>query len=657
MEVFEVGVEKDHIERLAKAKPLNAISELIWNAYDASASKVEVEFQEGQLVKLELIRVKDNGKGIPFEQAQATFASLGGSWKQKQRRTVEGRAIHGFKGLGRMKAFALGETVVWQSDCDGNHFSINGSLSDLKKFEVSDPIKAVRQGCIVEITDITRDWEIRAEHGFADQLRDVFALQLYEDTNFEIIYDGEKIDAAEAIWQVTPLPISITLEDGTQHHATLEIVEWRKSVTRKLLLCLPGRFSFHEMLPGIRARGFNFTAYLTADHFQVLADEDREDLVDLDPLSQAIIAEAKEAMRAHFRERETHRSRAKIDEWQREGVYPYSGQAKNPIDRNERQVFDVVALNLSDYSAEFENSPKNTQKLIFQLLKAAVETGPAMLPGLLAEVINLPLDRQEEMADLLHKTSLSSIIEAAKEVTNRLDFLKALQILIFDPKSKRQLLERSQLHQIIAQETWIFGEEYNLVNNDEDLTSVLRSHLKCLGQDRSKLAEEVGEKVLDAQGKNGIVDLMLSQRVPLPTDAKRHHLVVELKRPSQSVNEDVISQIKRYAQAVASDSRFKGLDVEWDFIAVSNDLSKGAKLDVTQPNRPKSLLVEYADPIIRVWAKTWGQIIQEAEGRLTFYRRRLDYQANEADALRYLRAVNPELLSEDVKNRIQELDN
>lgn len=655
MEVFEVGVEKDHIERLTKSKPLIAISELIWNAYDADASKVEVEFEDGQLVKLDLIRVKDNGTGIPFADAQDFFESLGGSWKQKKRRTEAGRAIHGLKGQGRMKAFALGQNVVWKSDCEGQHFSIRGSFADLKRFEISDPAKASRRGCIVEVSDLAKDWEIRAENGFADQIRDVFALQLYEDPNFEIVYDGEKIDAAESIWQVTPVPISVSLEDETILEAKLEIAEWRKSVDRKLLLCLPGRFTFHEMAPGIQARGFNFTGYLTADHFQTLADENREGLVDLDVPSQALIAAAKDAMRAHFREREAQRSRAKIVEWQKDGVYPYQGRAEDPIERNERQVFDVVALNLSDYSSEFENSPKKTQRLVFQLLKAAVETGPATLPGLLAEVINLPPERQEEMAGLLQKTSLSSIIEAAKEVTDRLDFLKAIQILVLDPKSKRQLLERSQLHRIIAQETWAFGEQFNLVNDDEDLTSVLRSHLKLLGQDRSELAPEIDEKVLDTEGKNGIVDLMLSQRVPLPSDEQRRHLVVELKRPSQPVNEDVISQIKRYAQAVAKDARFRDNDVEWDFLAVSNELSDGAKLDASQPNRPPGLVVEYANPTIRVWAKTWGQVFQEAEGRLTFYRRRLDYQANEANALDYLRGVNPELLSEEVLGRINEL--
>jgi len=655
MEVFEVGVEKDHIERLAKAKPINAISELIWNAYDADATEVRVEFEDGQLVQLGLVRVSDNGKGIPYDQAKEYFENLGGSWKQKTRRTENGRAIHGLKGQGRIKAFALGQTVSWRSDCDGRCFTIRGTANDLKTFQISDPAKATRRGCIVEITDVAKDFEIRGEHGFADRVRDVFALQLYEDRNFQIFYDGEEIDAADAIRQITPFPITARIDEEITYSATLDIVEWRRQVNRNLLLCLPGRFSFHEMPPGIQARGFNFTAYLTADHFQTLANEDREGLVELDGPSKALIDAAKDTMRAHFREREAQRSRDKIEEWRAAGVYPYIGQAEDPVERNERQVFDVVALNLSDYSNEFETSPKKTQLLVFQLLKAAVETGPAILPGLLAQVINLPPERQEEMASLLDKTSLTAIIEAAKEVTNRMDFLKALQVLVFDPTSKRQLLERTQLHRIIAQETWVFGEQFNLVNDDEDLTAVLRSHLRLLGTDRSELAPTVDEKVLDADGKNGIVDLMLSQRIPLPSDAKRQHLVIELKRPSQPVNDDVINQTKKYARAVAADHRFKDTTTEWDFVAISNSITPDAEVEATQKDRPVGMVADYPDLNARVWVKTWGQVLQEAEGRLTFYRRKLGYQANEAQALEYLRSVNPDLLSEEVRTRIAEL--
>ena len=45
MQKIVVKVENDHIERLTSGKPLLALSELIWNAYDADASKVTVDFE------------------------------------------------------------------------------------------------------------------------------------------------------------------------------------------------------------------------------------------------------------------------------------------------------------------------------------------------------------------------------------------------------------------------------------------------------------------------------------------------------------------------------------------------------------------------------------------------------------------------------------
>lgn len=654
MQQIEVKVENDHIQRITSARPLAAISELIWNAYDADATEVRVELEEGQLTRLGTITVTDNGTGIPLESIEGSFQKLGGSWKKTASRTTGGRLVHGEKGQGRFKAFALGETVAWISHHAGRRFSIFGRKADLKSFEVSDPTITTEQGCTVKIHDVVKDFEIWARDGFADRVRDVFALQLYDDPSFHIIYDGVKVDAREAIAAVTPYPI-LAEYSGRTIQADLDIVEWKKPVDRKLMLCLPGRFSFYEMPPGIQARGSEFTAYLTAEHFQELADDNTEGLVELDAESNALIEAAKAKLREHFRNKESERSRDKIQEWVDEKIYPYEGPATDSIEVNERQLFDVVALNLADFSTEFEKSPTRQKKLVLQLIKAAIETGASNLVSILEKVIDLPKARQEELAELLRKTYLTAVINAAKSVTDRLEFLKALQILVFDPQSKRQLLERSQLHRIIAQETWILGEQFNLMNDDEDLSAVLRSHVTLLGGERH--ASETTEPVLDAAGKAAIVDLMLSARVPTPTDHERKHLVVELKRPSQPINEDVLGQIKKYAKAVALDHRFKHNNVEWDFIAVSNSITPDAELEARQSGKPRGLVLELEDPIrVRVWAKTWGEVIQAAEGRLTFYKRRLEYQANDEQALSYLRTINTGYLSDAVKARIAELD-
>lgn len=654
MQQIEVHVENDHIERITSAKPLVALSELIWNAYDADARKVEVQLEQGQLTKLGLIRVIDDGVGIPLDEVENFFSRLGGSWKKSKFKTDGGRVIHGEKGQGRFKAFALGERVTWRSSSAGKRFSVWAQKSDLKNFAISNAQATEKHGCTVEIENVCRDFEIWAEDGFTAQVRDVFALQLYEDAGFTIVYDGEEIDARDAIANVQPYDLSVELEPGVTHDAKLEIVEWKRPIERKLMLCLPGRFSFYEMQPGIHARGFDFTAYLTADYFQKLVDDNTESLAELDHVSTALIDAAKTKMRQHFREREAERSRGKIQEWKDAKIYPYEGQAADPIEVNERQVFDVVALNLADYSNDFEKAPDKQKKLILQLVKAAVETGPSNLLSILQKVVDLPESRQDELADLLRKTSLTAVINAAKAVTDRLEFLRALQILVFDPESKKQLLERSQLHRIIAQETWVFGEQFNLSNDDQDLTAVLKAHLDLLGKDRDQLAPS--EPVLDADGKAAIVDLMLSCRVPTATDDERRHLVVELKRPSQPINEDVVGQVWKYAKAVALDHRFERSNVEWDFVAVSNSFTKGAELDARQANKPRGLVYELDEPKIRVWAKTWGEIVSEAEGRLTFFKRRLEYQATDEEALRYLRNIDADYLSDEVKARIAEIE-
>jgi hypothetical protein len=203
---------------------------------------------------------------------------------------------------------------------------------------------------------------------------------------------------------------------------------------------------------------------------------------------------------------------------------------------------------LTDNLPDFEKSNAKQKRVMFRLLKQAIEENSSALQTILAEVLDLPKDKQDELAELLRQTSLSAIISAAKIVADRLEFLTGLEHLLFDPVSKKQLLERRQLHRLLAPNAWLFGEEFNLTADDESLNTVLERHLAILGHP----AEDDGPVVRD-DGRQGIVDLMLSRVVPWLDVQKREHLVVELKRPKQPVDGKVLQQIKDYAVAVAAD--------------------------------------------------------------------------------------------------------
>jgi len=65
---YKVMVQEDYLERIANARPIQAIAELIWNGLDADATDVNVEVKSTKL-GMERVTVRDNGHGISYEEA------------------------------------------------------------------------------------------------------------------------------------------------------------------------------------------------------------------------------------------------------------------------------------------------------------------------------------------------------------------------------------------------------------------------------------------------------------------------------------------------------------------------------------------------------------------------------------------------------------
>lgn len=225
-----------------------------------------------------------------------------------------------------------------------------------------------------------------------------------------------------------------------------------------------------------------------------------------------------------------------------------------------------------------------------------------------------------------------------------MQFLAGLGDLLFDFENKKLLLERRQLHRILATSTWLFGEEYNLTVDDESLNSALARHLAILGRPATSAAP-----VLREDGSQGVLDLMLSRALPLPHHSRREHLVVELKRPSQPVDSKVLLQIKDYAFAVANDDRFRDTETTWRFVAVSNEVSASVEREATQKNRPRGLVYEDDGGKMTIWVYIWSQIIEDARGRLEFFRRALEYNATQESAREYLREVHATYIPDHLK--------
>jgi hypothetical protein len=647
LKTISVQVQGDHLETLARTRsPIDAVAEMIWNSLDADATLVQVSFESNAIGGLRAVRVLDNGLGLPYDEAVSAFEKLGGSWKKSAGRTRgKGRLLHGKQGKGRFRAFALGDTVEWKTRFADNGgitaYAITGRRASLATFEVGDARKTNgAPGTEVAISDLTKDHPSLRTTDAVETLSEQFALYLRQYPGITISYDGTRVDPAVVESSVADYDLPpVRLGDGREIGAVLTVIEWRAPSKRALFLCDAAGFTLHEMQPGIQAPGFSFTAYLKAEYMRELEAEGAFMLEELHPELKTVLAPAKEQLRTHFRRRAAEAAGALVEEWKRQDVYPYTGEPRDVIEEVERKVFDVVALNVNEYLPEFDAAGRKSKRLSFGLIREAIGSNPSALQRILGDVLELPKEKQEELAELLQRTSLEAIINASKIVADRLNFLTALELLVFDEPSRSTLRERTQLHRILADHTWIFGEEFNLSVDDQSLTSVLRAHLKHLGREPADQ-----EPVLRSDGTQGIVDLMLSRLVPQPKPDQREHLVVELKAPSVKIDNAAMLQLQSYAEAVAQDARFKDSGTKWVFWALSNELKESVRNTARQPGRPEGTYYEDPERRYTVWVKTWGQLVLECKARLQFFQNHLKYAADNESALAYLRAAHAKYL-------------
>lgn len=651
MAEYSVSAQPDHINKITSVRrPILALAELAWNAFDADASRVDILLEAGILGGLEAIEVSDDGWGMSPERAQKSFSGLGGSWKKLSTKTEhEGRLIHGKEGQGRFKALALGRVVEWfvvyPVGKDLHKYVIQILADSPNRFKISNVVPAEpgdRRGVRVRISEINREHPSLASERAVEELSQIFALYMRKYQTLTLFLNHSAIDPKSAELRSGEFSLApIRLADGSSHNALLEIVEWKVTADRRLYLCSQDGFPIDEMPPGIQAPRYNFTAYLKSEAFSVLASQGMTGVVEMDGISSAVIEAAKEKLRDYFRDRAEEEARGLVAQWKQEKIYPFAHDPRTEVEAVERQVFNIAALNVNSYLPKFSEADRKSKQLQLRLLRHAIETAPEEALHFLEEALELPAERRQELRLLLKRTTLANMISATKLITDRLEFLQGLRELVFASDFQKVVLERSQLHRVLAPNAWIFGEQYNISIDDQNLTSVLRKHIKIIGTD-----VVVDDPVRRVDGSDGIVDLMLSRCITLPGIAEREHLVVELKRPSIDIGSQEANQIESYAIAVAEDERFKDTSTRWEFWVIAKDMKADVRRRSEQANRPKGILYQDASQRITVWAKTWAQVIEDAHTRMRFFQNELGYTPDRDASLDHLKKVYAKHLGE-----------
>jgi hypothetical protein len=625
---------------------LDGIAELIWNAIDAEAHNIWVELGESNRAIVE-VRVTDDGHGIDFDTARREFGVFGDSWKATADRSKSGlRTLHGRAGRGRLSVFKHGGVAVWRSvsELSGQRerLSIAVAHDARANARLEEPTPTTETtGTTVTLSNFATVPTGIAGSQARDRLLTTFAIALSVQ-DVAISYAGRKLDVADVLVADEHIPFTA----GT-HDALLTVLEWERRIKPEgqLHLCDAHGMSRQALKADGESHGIPFTAYLRWPRMHEFDQQLAAARLEQGALGD-VVREADAQLQRALDRRRDHRRRQTIDRWKFDGHYPYDGEPASEAERVTRETFELVAI---EAAPVIDKSNAPARKLALQLLKETLEHNPHQLQRILQSVLTLDQDSIDRLDKLLGHTPLPRLIETTATIAERLEFIVALTELTTDKVRRKLLLERSQLHKIVAAEPWIFGEEYALATSDGGLTKVLKKHLVALGRAQ---ADDPTPEVLDIQGRRAIIDLQFSGEV-LNVDDHRTMLIVELKRPSVPIGDGELAQLRKYALAVIEEERFDLDRTSFDFWAVSTSISQSVRHQRIDSGPDKGEINMFPQLPIRIRVKTWGEILHTARHRLRFAQQQLDYHPTEEQAFAYLRREYAERLPAEVAGGVR----
>jgi hypothetical protein len=641
--LLEVGEPK--VRQFETKRPLAAVAELVWNALDANAIHVRLELNRTTMGAVEAITIADDGNGITPDQARESFREFGDTWKSGRTHTIgDLRILHGENGEGRLYALALGEHLTWDSVALVNGVAtrtvIECDRATPTRWEISDPEVAERDPGTIFTATVPQGKRLRALEAddAAHNLAARFAFYLLAYTEVQIEYDRKLLIPEELIERVDELALDLPSDysfEGTL--PVVRFVEWKSRTTdQKLLLCNAEGLALAEYGNKWSDAVVSFTPYLVWEAFNHRSMAEMHYLV---MEHSAILLATEQAIRQHLAKRHAEISGAIIDKLKDEGIYPYDLTDSSPVKMVERQTFDLVVTVARD-ALPPKGAPR---KLSVGLIQAALEHDPSDLHDILEDALSLDDNEKQRLSRLLDKTSLANVISAASTVVDRLSFIGGIRKILSDAVLRVELREVDQLHPMVAQNLWLFGEEWNLARTEVGLTSALAEHLRLLGDDI--VLEANLDPVIRSDGRKGRVDILLYRNIG--DERTNDRLIVELKRPSVKVGRTELEQIKSYARAIVESPNFRQTESRWQFVLVTWDYHDEIKRDIQQKDKPLGLADD--QPEYQVWVRSWGEVFDLSERKLHFFRKQLDYEATDDRVTAFLQQTYREFLPDSLQ--------
>ena len=282
-----------------------ALAELVANAYDAGAERVDIKLYDKDINNKRII-VSDNGYGMSFEEVRDNFLVIGRRRREEDegRNNSKGRKITGKKGIGKLALFGIGKTINISTTKENEHTITRFSLdwasilheTSGKYFPTSEVINKEdlsQQGTTIELTNLSRvsEFDLNSTATALSKLFNCF------DKTFKVVMsrnDDEELELTRELkyesidkefeWSVVDLCKTTESEYPFKNLLKGKIISSKKPMKpdlRGITLYVNGRLANVPSFFGVSEAGHTFsylTGWIDADYL----DEFDKDLISTD---------------------------------------------------------------------------------------------------------------------------------------------------------------------------------------------------------------------------------------------------------------------------------------------------------------------------------------------------------------------------------------
>ena len=613
IQITSEGIQKN----LKSIKPYDAICEYIWNGFDAGAQTVLIKTTGNKLGFIDSLTIEDDGNGIVYEELNSIFKPFNDSDKYKEREVAAHHSLpHGKHGVGRFTFFKFSSDVTWETTYqkDNKRFSYTISMSNqsLNEYDLNEG----KEPKEVQANTGTKVFFSNVVGIALDEIKKAIINEffwficIYSNKNYKILVDENELDFRSNIRE--EFKIDFSYRNSRKY--LIKAYLWKNSLGKEFskfyFINSNGDEVYKENTTlNKKSDRFWHSVFIQSDLFddfcfepnydeQIGFSSNRSD-DEFKALLQAITNNLYNERKGYLKSASISYINNLIDN----NLYPKFDN--NILDSYRKDQLDAIVGSLFEAEPKIFTGLNNSQKKIFiRLLNTIMDSDDKeSLFNIIGEVIELDDSERMDLAKLLETTALSNIISTIKLVEDRIATVQALKEIVFNKSFNAK--EVKHIQSIVERHFWLFGEQYHLLTSAEpDFNEALRRLL----YEQSGKTDKVK---IDHEDVNKEMDIFMVRQNR--NSDHYENIVVELKRPSISIGENQLSQVKKYMRVILSEPRFNSHNSHWRYYLVGNKFNQNGYIEgelESNKNHGERDLV-YSNKNQKIYVKTWSQIFEE----------------------------------------------